>query len=149
MSRSRWLISLRSFRCEPAARIVAIVAIAGLGFASAPPASAQKIERSMSVPTSHTEQSDKSGAPAQAGGYEEVTCFAGCVGRAGEVLSRRKVPPPAPETVADTRPRWRQRGHNLWCHEDYGCRSYNVVPYRPRYYCNRRSVAVYHVHVHY
>ena len=80
---------------------------------------------------------------------EEVTCFAGCVGKPGEVLSRRKRPAEPATPRSDNQSYWRRMGHNLWCHDVYGCRSYNVIP--PRRYCHRSqrsthiTMTVYHM----
>ena len=77
-------------------------------------------------------------------GSEDVTCFAGCVGRRGEVLARVQLPPLSPE--AASRKQWRMVAQNMWCHDDFGCRSHNVVPYRRWCYRTHTTIAVYHYH---
>ena len=99
------------------------------------------------------------GAPANAAAQsdakaqEEVVCFAGCSGKSGAVLSRREKPA---ETATSTpKPNrqsgWRRVGSNMWCHEERGCRSFNVIADssdRNRDDHRERAAAIYRLQEH-
>ena len=90
--------------------------------------------RAQSLPTQDQAQSR------QGVGDGAVVCFAGCSGRAGQVIARPDLPP-----LPDGRPQgaavgWRPAGMNNWCHDKLGCRTRHVQESPPKERNRRQGV---------